>query len=164
MQSNAALAGDAHGNIISTTMKITDVLRAEHAVFHSLFDYIESAAPRLKTLAEIRALAAAMGAITKGHSRTEDELLIAPLEHCIEQMGQAEAFHTEHEEIDRTLMLIQKVKSVSKARQLMLSAVTASRAHFNKEERILFPMAEKVLNIGSLKNLAGSWQRQREAV
>ncbi len=104
-------------------------------------------------------VAAAMGAITKGHSQTEDELLIAPLEHCIEQMGQAEAFHTEHEEIDRTLMLIQKVKSVSKARQLMLSAVTASRAHFNKEERILFPMAEKVLNIGSLKNLAGSWQR-----
>ena len=38
-------------------MKITDVLRAEHAVFHNLFDHIEATVPRLKTLAEVKALA-----------------------------------------------------------------------------------------------------------
>ena len=39
-------------------MKITDALFAEHLVFHNLFDHVESAAPRLKTLAEIKCLAA----------------------------------------------------------------------------------------------------------
>src|SRR5271157_2405554 len=30
----------------SIVMKITDVLRAEHAVFHNLFDHIEATVPR----------------------------------------------------------------------------------------------------------------------
>jgi hypothetical protein len=34
-------------------MKITDILRAEHTVFHHLFDHIESAAPNLKTVSEV---------------------------------------------------------------------------------------------------------------
>lgn len=38
-------------------MKITDILRAEHTVFHHLFDHIETNAPRLKTLGEIKSLA-----------------------------------------------------------------------------------------------------------
>jgi len=31
-------------------MKITEILMAEHAVFHNLFDHVETVAPRLKTL------------------------------------------------------------------------------------------------------------------
>ena len=39
-------------------MKITDILRAEHTVFHHLFDHVETVAPRLKSLAEVKLLAA----------------------------------------------------------------------------------------------------------
>ena len=39
---------------LAAAMKITDVLRAEHAVFHNLFDHIEATVPKLKTLAEVK--------------------------------------------------------------------------------------------------------------
>jgi hemerythrin-like domain-containing protein len=143
-------------------MKITEALIAEHQVFHSLFDYVERTVPKLKTSAEVKAVAAVMETMLKAHSRTEDELLIAPLEHCIEQMGQAETFHEEHVEIDRSLGQIQKARSVVEARKLLLKAVLASRSHFNKEERILFPLANKVMNNVTLANLGNAWERQRE--
>ena len=143
-------------------MNITEALVAEHQVFHSLFDHIEAALPKLRTLAEIKAVAAVMEATLRSHSKTEDDLLIAPLEHCIEQMGQAEPFHEEHAEIDHSLKAIQKAKTAAVARRLLLSAVTASRVHFTKEERVLFPMAAKVMNHTTLQTLGSAWHRQRE--
>lgn len=143
-------------------MKITEALIAEHQVFHNLFDHVERTVPRLKTVAEVKAVAALMEAMLKAHSKTEDELLIAPLEHYIEQIGQADTFHEEHEEIDESLAQIQKAKTVAGARKLLQSAVQASRGHFNKEERILFPLANKVMSNVTLQNLGGAWERQRE--
>jgi hypothetical protein len=35
-------------------MKITEILMAEHAVFHNLFDHIEATVPKSKTLAEVK--------------------------------------------------------------------------------------------------------------
>jgi len=143
-------------------MKITEALIAEHQVFHSLFDHIELVSPKLKTLAEIKSVAAVMETMLKSHSETEDELLLAPLEHCIEQMGQADTFHEEHKEIDRNLKQVQRAKGVAEARKLLIAAVLSSRSHFNKEERILFPMANKVMSNITLQNLGNAWERRRE--
>ena len=89
-------------------MKITDILRAEHTVFHHLFDHIETSAPRLKTLAEVKALALLVDKVMSPHSQTEDELFITPLEHCFEQIGHRETFHQEHELIETTLLKVRK--------------------------------------------------------
>ena len=143
-------------------MKITEALFAEHLVFHNMFDHIEGAAPRLKTLAEVKALAALMESLLKSHSDTEDELFIGPLEHCFEQIGQRDAFLEEHQEIDDSLKNVQEARQFKKARQLLLSAVTYSRKHFDKEERIVFPLAERVLNSKTLTALGHRWMEQRE--
>jgi len=73
-------------------MKITEALFAEHLVFHNMFDHIEATVPKLKTLAEVKSLAALMESLLKAHSDTEDDLFIGPLEHCFEQIGQRDAF------------------------------------------------------------------------
>ena len=99
-------------------MKITEALLAEHLVFHNLFDHIEATAPRLKTLAEVKSLAALMESMLKAHSDTEDELFIGPLEHCFEQIGQRDAFLEEHQEIDVNLKRVQEAKQVRVACQL----------------------------------------------
>jgi hemerythrin-like domain-containing protein len=143
-------------------MKITEALFAEHLVFHSMFDHIEAAAPGLKTLAEVKALAALMEQLLKQHSDTEDDLFIGPLEHCFEQLGQRDAFLEEHQEIDESLKNVQEAKDFKKARLLLLSAVTYSRKHFDKEERIVFPLAERVLKNKTLTTLGHSWMEQRE--
>jgi len=145
-------------------MKITEALFAEHLVFHNMFDYIEAVAPKLKTVAEVKSLATLMESLLKAHSDTEDELFLGPLEHCFEQIGQRDAFLEEHKEIDDSMRHLRGVKNLKKARQLLLAAVTYSREHFDKEERIVFPLAERVLKHKTLTALGQTWMEQRTRV
>ena len=144
-------------------MKITDILRAEHTVFHHLFDHLEATVPQLKTLAEVKSLALLMDKVMSPHSQTEDELFIEPLEHCLEQIGHRQIFHDEHEAIDATLLGVQRSRQTKTARRLLLAAVAVSRKHFDKEERIVFPLAERVLKAKTLSALGEVWMKRREA-
>jgi len=144
-------------------MKITHILVAEHVVFHNLFDHIEKTLPRLKTLAEVKSLGATLDALMRPHANTEDELLMGPLEHCLEQIGQNETFHEEHEEIDDQLAQVQKARGPKQARELLLRAVLRSREHFDKEERIVFPLAERLLKTKTLSSLGDEWLKRRDA-
>src|SRR4051812_3231248 len=145
-------------------MKITRILMAEHTVFHNLFDYLESTVPRVRTLAEVKLLATTMETLHRAHSQTEDELFIEPLEHCFEQIGQRETFHDEHEKIDHALLEVTRTKDLKKARKLLLGAVAMSRKHFDKEERVVFPLAERTLKARTLTDLGDQWMKRRESV
>ena len=145
-------------------MKITDVLRAEHTVFHHLFDHVETTTPRLRKLAEVKMLAALVDRVLAPHSATEDELFIEPLEHCFEQIGQRETFHHEHEMMEETLAQVGKAKTLAEGKLHLLSAIAAGRKHFDKEERIVFPMAERVLKAKTLTYLGHEWILRRAAV
>jgi hemerythrin-like domain-containing protein len=142
-------------------MKITEILLAEHTVFHNLFDHIEDTLPEAKTLAVVKALAVAVDTLTRPHSETEDRLFIAPLEHCFDQIGHHATFHDEHELIGQALAGVLKTKDLKLAKKLLLGAVIASRKHFDKEERIVFPMAERVLKAKTLTELGKQWQIER---
>jgi len=143
-------------------MKITDILRAEHTVFHHLFDHIERAAPHLKTAAEVKSLALLLDKVMSPHSHTEDELFIEPLEHCFDQIGHKETFHHEHELIEEMFAGIQKARLLKDARKLLFDVIAASRKHFEKEERIVFPMAERILKVKTLSDLGHEWMKRRE--
>ncbi|MDA1274219.1 MAG: hemerythrin domain-containing protein [Verrucomicrobia bacterium] len=142
-------------------MKITEALLAEHVVFHNLFDYVEDAVPKLKTLAEVKTLARLLGSMLETHSRVEDQLLIEPLEPSFSHMGQAENFHAEHEEIEVDLARLRTTRVLREAKRCLLKAVLASRKHFDKEERIVFPLAERQLSAKSLAVLGKRWEEQR---
>jgi hemerythrin-like domain-containing protein len=145
-------------------MKITDILLAEHAVFHNLFDYIEKTVPWLKTTAEIKSLAALLDAVTRLHARTEDDLLMGPLEHSLAQIGHSETFHDEHEVIDTMLTAVQKAREFKQARLLLLQVIQRTREHFDKEERIIFPLAEDLLKTKTLEEMGEKWMKKREMV
>jgi len=142
-------------------MKLTEALLAEHVVFHNLFDHVERAAPKLKTVAEVKSLACLVESLLKAHSDVEEELLIEPLDHCLEQIGHCELFHQEHEEIDDNLKQAQLARNLRQARVYLLAAVASSRKHFDKEERIVFPLAEKHLKSRTLTELWSAWTEQR---
>lgn len=144
-------------------MKITGILRAEHSVFHNLFDYVERTAPTVRTAAEVKSLARLTEALLAAHSKTEDELFIEPLEHCFEQVGQRETFHEEHDAIDQALAAVQKARDLKTAKRQLLAVVVAARKHFDKEERIVFPLAERVLKAKTLTDLGEEWLKRREA-
>jgi hemerythrin-like domain-containing protein len=151
------------GHCIIDAMKITDILRAEHSVFHNLFDHIETTVPRLKSLAEVKAVAVLVDKVMAPHSHTEDELFIDPLEHCFDQIGQRETFHSEHEEIEATLVKVTKARTLKDAKRLLLAVIAAARKHFEKEERIVFPMAERILKAKTLTELGTKWMSRRKS-
>jgi hemerythrin-like domain-containing protein len=143
-------------------MKITDILLAEHMVFHNVFDHIEDRLPDLKTLAEVKVLAELMENLLRAHGQTEEELVFAPLEHCLEQIGQRDTFENEHREIDAGLLKVKAARQLATARRLLSAAVQASRKHFNHEERIVFPLAEKAMKRETLSQLGKVWLERRE--
>ena len=57
---------------------------------------------------------------------------------------------------------IQSAGSIKVARKLLLDVVAASRKHFEKEERIVFPMAERILKAKTLADLGSEWMKRRE--
>lgn len=145
-------------------MTIIQTLAAEHVVFHHVFDHIEQAVPGLKTVAEVRALGALLEALLHVHSKIEDQLLIEPLEPNIIQLGQHENFHAEHEQIDADLASLTRIRRVTEARTVLLRAVLAARKHFDKEERIIFPLARRLLTAKTLTSLGKRWREQRHAI
>jgi hemerythrin-like domain-containing protein len=144
-------------------MKITEALLAEHIVFHNIFDYIERALPKLKTLGEVKSLAELMESLLLAHGKAEEELVFAPLDHCLEQIGQRDVFHEEHHEIDASLLKVRSAKRLDEARRLLSVAVLASRKHFDHEERIVFPIAEKAMKRETLTALGKTGMKQRQA-
>jgi hemerythrin-like domain-containing protein len=142
-------------------MKITEALMAEHLVFHNMFDYIEAMTSKVKTLGELKLMAGLVESMLKIHSDHEDALFIGPLEHCFEQIGQRDVFLKEHQEMDGTLQQVQAATRLSQARTLLLAAIAHSRKHFHKEERIVFPLAERVLKSKTLTALGQSWIDER---
>jgi hemerythrin-like domain-containing protein len=144
-------------------MKITEALLAEHMVFHNIFDHIESILPNLKTLDEVKTLAGLMENLLLAHGKTEEDLVFAPLDHYLEQIGQRDTFEDEHHEIDASLVKVKAARRLAEARRLLSVAVLASRRHFDHEERIVFPLAEKVMKSETLRELGKSWMKKREA-
>ena len=143
-------------------MKITEALLAEHVVFHNIFDYIERVLPDVKTLAEVKSLAELMESLLGAHGKAEEDLVFAPLDHCLEQIGQRDTFYEEHHEIDTSLLKVKVAKRLDEARLLLFVAVQASRKHFDHEERIAFPLAEKVMKRETLTELGKTWMKQRQ--
>ena len=142
-------------------MKITEALWAEHLVFHNMFDHLERAVPNLKSLAEIQALAGLMESMLRDHSDVEDALFLGPLEHCFEQLGQRDALLEEHREIDENLELVQEAAHVVQARKRLLAALEYSRRHFDREERVVSPLAERLLKAKTLSELGKAWMERR---
>lgn len=145
-------------------MKITEVLLAEHFVFHNLFDRLEQSLPQHKTLIELQAVARLFESSMRDHSYVEDELLIEPLEPYLCQLGQSDNFHDEHEEIEAGLANIQTTHDFAEASRLFLNAIHMARKHFDKEERIIFPLAEKLLSPKTLVSLGERWAASRRTL
>jgi hemerythrin-like domain-containing protein len=141
-------------------MKITDALLAEHVVFHNMFDYVEESVANLGTLAEVRAVSALLERMLRLHSKAEDHLLFDPLDSAFAQLAQDDNFHHEHEEIEQELESIQAARTIAEAKRRLLNAVVLSRKHFDKEERIVFPLAEKQLSPKSLLLLGKRWEER----
>jgi hemerythrin-like domain-containing protein len=137
-------------------MKITEILVAEHRVMLSVFDQIERTLPALTTTAETRILAQIVEGMLAGHAQAETELAYLALDHVLEDKGQLDRLHEEHQEIDASLQEVHAAGGCTEARRLLAAAIIASRKHFLFEEQWVFPLLERVLREDTLNELTSA--------
>jgi hemerythrin-like domain-containing protein len=146
-------------------MKVTDALLGEHAVFYAQFDYLEKTLPPVKDLALVKSQGAMLTAALASHAHLEDELLFITLEaHVNPQFGPLAVMRMEHNEIEGSLERLQEVQDLAEAKNLLLHAVETARAHFAKEEQVLFQMAGQMLDASKLNQLGAKWAELRKVM
>jgi hypothetical protein len=129
---------------------ITDALVAEHRVFADLFDHIDNSLPNLGTLAEVRLLITLLELLLGSHAEAERDLAYVALDHMLKEKGRVDRLHQDHREIDQRLRRARKATDVEEARRLLKASITASREHFRREERTVFPLLESALQPDTL--------------
>ena len=143
-------------------MKVTDALLGEHGAFHTLFQHIEEIATVEGTVPFILGATTVLGAMVDSHSTIEEEVLISALEpHLGKEDGQLDAMRAEHKEMLHLVMQIEDATETDQAVHLVEEALSAARDHFQKEEQILFPMAEDLLDDETLTRLGKAWAEAR---
>jgi len=140
--------------------RITEALTTEHAVFTTVFDQIERALPGVETLGEAKRLAGLVEALLHSHSETETDLAYVALDHMLDHRGELDELHEDHQEIDIRLKRIQSANDCGEARRLLKAALRASREHFLREERTVFPLIDRVLSQEALTALGGLWAQR----
>ncbi len=142
-------------------MKITDAFLAEHAMLYAQFDYLQQATPAAANLAVVHSQAATMTATLASHAHLEDELLFTALDAQMGPMGPVAVMRMEHDQIEALLEQVLAAQELAAAQRLMQQTLQLARIHFAKEEQVLFPMAQQVLDERTLTQLAGQWAQRR---
>jgi hemerythrin-like domain-containing protein len=142
-------------------MRITEALHAEHATLYAQLDFLAEVAGSSPDAAEARVYAALLGAALHSHAELEDELLFDTLETQIGPIGPIAVMRAEHEEVKSTLDRLEQLPAGEDPAPLLQHLVDVAREHFDKEEQVLFPMAENVLPQADLEAAARRWAERR---
>ena len=143
-------------------MKVTEAFLGEHGVFYAQFDRLDTAIPSAQTVPEVREQAALLASALMPHATLEDELLFSHLEGRLgAESGPLPVLRGEHDQIEDALASAQEARDLAGAKRDVLHAVELAREHFAKEEQILFPLAERVLDDRTLRELGELWARRR---
>lgn len=139
-------------------MKITDALRGEHAIFYSLFDL--SLGPSAAASGEsLGALAKSLYGAILAHATIEDELLFQALDPYLPGAGPLACMRDEHHEIERAFAA---AANGGPGAVVSLGRATAlAREHFLKEEEVLFPMADEMIEPRRLHAIGAEWAIRR---
>jgi hemerythrin-like domain-containing protein len=141
-------------------MTIIEALVAEHRVFLMLFEQIERALPRVKTVDEIALLCRILEVPLHNHGGAEADLAYIALDHILHQQNRLTRLHHDHQEIDGLLKEVEGIRDLQQARSRLKAALNACRAHFSEEERSVFPRIEKALQRETLLILGKVWKSQ----
>jgi hemerythrin-like domain-containing protein len=137
---------------------ITKTLILEHAVFCKVFEQIERVLSVTHTTQELQLLASVVEGLLADHGETETHLAYAALDHALADRGALKKLYQDHHEIDDHFKRIHLVTDPAEALLLLKKGLKATREHFKREEKTVFPMLEKTLRLDTLRTLGGVWQ------
>lgn len=142
-------------------MKLTDALLGEHGAFYALFNEVEALTSFAETHTQVQSATMVLNALVMSHATLEDELLFTALEPHLGKAGPLSVMRAEHEEIEQALVRIEDAKTLEEAAEWVRPALAIARDHFQKEEQVLFRMAEQLLDEETLVRLGQTWASAR---
>ena len=145
-------------------MKLTDALRGEHAVLFELFAYLDETIRASDDLQDIRAAVSVVERLLVSHARIEEDLLFPRLEPHLGQMGPLAVMRAEHGRIEGLLDAARREDDVAALKSLIGQLLNLARAHFQKEEAVLFDMAERFLGGAALTEMGDQWATARTVI
>ncbi|MBI4352681.1 MAG: hemerythrin domain-containing protein [Candidatus Omnitrophica bacterium] len=139
-------------------MELVQCLRVEHRVFLQELSFIEKWKKKVRSDGDVRGLRQVVFCIADAvhkHSRIEEKYLFPKLRPYLgREMSSVAVMEFEHGEIRKIIEILRKDDRPGTI-LLEASKFTAFlRDHLAKEERVLFPVAEKVLGEKELRVLA----------
>ena len=132
----------------------------EHVVFRAVFDEIERVLPGLNSTQEVTVLSTVVEGVLGRHAETETDLAYAALDHVLAEKGELDHLYQDHQEIDHNFKRVHGARSLAEAQRLLKKALAASREHFQREERVVFPLLERVLPGETLIDLGETWLQE----
>lgn len=143
-------------------MKVTEAVLGEHCVLYGLLDHLEATVPDADGLGALRRHASLLASVLEVHARLEDELILEPLVAAGGRSGgPPDAMIEEHERIRGALAEAREEDDPGRARDLLLHVIRTARGHFEKEERMIVPMAKRELDAERLEELGTRWLEDR---
>ena len=131
-------------------MRITDALYGEHGSLYMLMDAIEA------RLAE-----SDLATLQSSAAHFENDPFFTALDRVMPGGGPVAAMRAEHEEIEGELAKVATSRDAGDARLHLEAAIAEARSHFQKEELVLFPMAEQLLGTDALEEMGAAWAQNR---
>ncbi|MDH3231627.1 MAG: hemerythrin domain-containing protein [Alphaproteobacteria bacterium] len=145
-------------------MKLTDALRGEHAVLYDVFAYLDETMRNTDDMQDIRGAVSVVERLLLSHARIEEDLLFPRLEPHLGEMGPLAVMRAEHGRIDGLLDAARQEDDVAALKSLIGELLTLAYGHFQKEESVLFDMAERFLGAATLTELGGQWAAARNVI
>ncbi len=137
-----------------TLMTIIEKLSAEHGVFLDLLDYLEALKDDSSFLDAVgfKQVIFAIAKVVEKHAKQEEKFLFPKLKSYIgPELNRIHAVEFEHGEIRKILSAIQKTNECRVVRLEAAKLIAFLRDHIDKEESVLFPVAEQYVSIEQLQ-------------
>lgn len=138
-------------------MKLTDALIGEHGAFRALLDGIEKMASHAGEVAQIESAMAIFSTEVTQHAKLEEDLLFTALEPHLGSNDLLAKMLSEHQEIRSGLESIEDARDLDQAIEAVQHTLDTARRHFENEEKILYAIANKVLDEETLTRLGKEW-------
>jgi iron-sulfur cluster repair protein YtfE (RIC family) len=142
-------------------IQITAALLGEHGVFYALFDHFESSLDEAHCAGQVKARASTIAAALVSHAQMEEQVLFRRLDSYPDLIGPLAVMRLEHNQIEQALEHIQSIDDLALAQQAARQIAHLARQHFLKEERVIFPFAERALDQAASETLGGRWAECR---
>lgn len=136
---------------------ITKALIMEHAVFSDVFEQMEKVLASAPSVPEIKVLALVVEGLLQSHGETETNLAYSALDHALADKDALNRLYQDHHEIDDHFKRIHRATDAAEAQRLLKKALAATREHFRREEKTVFPMLERTLQPETLTTLGREW-------